>query len=52
MNAEVVVYLIAVMIDKGVPALFALMQNWKQIDPTMEDFQKLKTLIIDPRGVP
>jgi hypothetical protein len=52
MNAEMVVYLIAVMLDKGIPALVTLTQNWKAVDPTLEDFEALKSIIIDPKVEP
>ena len=44
-----IAYMITVALDRGLPAVQNLLANWKQEDPTLEDWEKLKTIILDPR---
>lgn len=48
MTAEIIVALIKVLIKDGVPALMSLLDRWKVIDPTVDDFQALKSLMKRP----
>jgi hypothetical protein len=48
MNPELIVYLIAVLIDKGVPALAGLITAWQKVNPTLTDIEALRSLPIDP----
>lgn len=51
MSPEVMIaaYFAAVIIDRGVPAAERLIKNWKTVDPTLSDWEKLKSLPLDPR---
>jgi hypothetical protein len=42
-------YIASVAIDRGVPAVENLIKNWKTVDPTLSDWEKLKSIPLDPR---
>jgi hypothetical protein len=48
MNPEAIVYLIALLINNGAPALLSIMKEWQKADPTMTDLEVLKGIPIDP----
>ncbi len=48
MKPEIILYLIGILIQNGAPALLAVMNEWKKVDPTMTDLETLKGIPIDP----
>lgn len=46
--AQIILVVVTVLVEKGVPALMNLLEAWKIEDPTLEDIDKLHALVKRP----
>ena len=46
--ASLIIALIGLVFEKGVPAVLAIMQNWEKEEITLEDIQALHELVKPP----
>ncbi len=51
MSNEAIIYLIAVIVNNGIPALIQLIKDWEIVDPTLSDWEALKSIPINPDAV-
>ena len=49
-SAEIILVLVTVMVEKGIPALISLLAAWKVEDPTLADIDKLHDLVKRPES--
>lgn len=47
-TASLIIALIGLVLDKGLPAALALMQSWDKEEITLEDIQALRELVNPP----
>jgi hypothetical protein len=47
-NWKLVIYIITIIVNYGVPELIRLLNQWATKDPTLEDIEALKSIPIDP----
>ena len=47
-TASIIVALIGLALDKGIPATIALLNNWDKEEITLEDIQALRGLVKPP----
>lgn len=47
-KAEAILMIIEFLIDKGIPAVIKLLNEWQKKDPTLADFALLKSMMKRP----
>lgn len=48
MSPQIILAIITVAVEKGVPALINILNAWQKVDPTFEDIDKLHELVKKP----
>lgn len=48
MEAQIILVVLTVLIEKGIPALIAVLNAWGVEDPTYEDIDKLHEIVKRP----
>jgi hypothetical protein len=47
-NALIVGYIVTLILQNGLPAVLAILNEWAKADPSMSDLEALKSIPIDP----
>lgn len=50
MTPQLILAIVAIAVEKGVPALVSILNAWKKEDPTFEDIDKLHALVKRPES--
>lgn len=48
MSPQLILALVTVMVERGIPALINILNAWQVQDPTLEDVDKLHDLVKQP----